>query len=50
MRVRWNWTVFTLTNNSEIAGQFSSFTRNMVGIHDAVKVEPERRKAFLGLL
>jgi pilus assembly protein CpaE len=40
----------TLTNNSEIAAQFGSFTRNMVGLHDEAKPEPEKRKAFLGLL
>lgn len=40
----------SLSNNSELASQFGSFTRQLLGVHDDVKVEPERRKAFLGLL
>jgi hypothetical protein len=40
-----------LSNNSEIASQFGAFTRNLVGLqHEAAKPEPEKRKAFLGLL
>ncbi len=39
-----------LTNHSEIAGQFGSFTRQLLGLQDDVKPEPEKRKAFLGLL
>ena len=40
-----------LTNNSEIAGQFDSFTRQLVGLGtDEVKAEPEQRKrVFLGM-
>ena len=38
-----------LTNHSEIASQFGSFTRQLVGHTDA-KPQPEKRKAFLGLL
>jgi pilus assembly protein CpaE len=40
----------SLTNHSEISAQFGSFTRHLLGLKDEVKVEPERRKAFLGLL
>jgi pilus assembly protein CpaE len=39
----------TLNNNSEIAAQFGSFTRNLLGMQDE-KAEPEKRKAFLGIL
>ena len=39
----------TLTNHSEISAQFGSFTKGLLGMED-VKVEPERRRAFLGLL
>src|SRR6185503_7024292 len=40
----------TLTNNSEIAGQFDNFTRHMVGMAaEEAKPEPERRRAFLGV-
>ncbi len=39
-----------LTNHSEIAGQFGSFTRQLLGLQVEAKPEPERRKAFLGLL
>ena len=40
-----------LTNNSEIAGQFDSFTRQLVGLGtEEVKAEPEARKrVFLGM-
>lgn len=38
-----------LANNSEIAGQFGSFARNLLGIQDQPK-EPEKKRAFLGLL
>ena len=39
-----------LTNHSEIAAQFDSFTRHLVGIADEVKPEPEQRKrVFLGM-
>ena len=38
-----------LTNNSDLAGQFDSFTRRLLGQEDA-KAVPEKRKAFLGIL
>jgi pilus assembly protein CpaE len=38
-----------LTNHSEIAAQFGSFTRRLLGQEDP-KAAPEKRKAFLGLL
>ena len=38
-----------LTNHSEIASQFGSFTRHLLGQEDA-KPQPEKRKTFLGLL
>ena len=40
----------SLSNHSELSSQFGSFTRQLLGVHDDAKVEPERRKAFLGLL
>jgi pilus assembly protein CpaE len=40
----------TLANHSEIATQFGSFTRHLLGQHDEARVEPEKRRAFLGLL
>jgi hypothetical protein len=40
----------SLSNHSELSSQFGSFTRHLLGVQDDVKVEPERRKAFLGLL
>ena len=39
-----------LTNNCEIASQFGSFTRHLLGQGGEVKAEPEKRRAFLGLL
>ncbi len=38
-----------LTNHSEIAAQFDSFTRHLIGLVDAPKPEPERRRVFLGI-
>jgi pilus assembly protein CpaE len=38
-----------LANNSDVAGQFGSFARNLLGIQDQPK-EPEKKRAFLGLL
>jgi len=38
-----------LTNHSEIATQFGSFTRQLVG-GEGAKPQPEKRRAFLGLL
>ena len=39
----------TLTNHSDISAQFGSFAKGLLGMEDA-KVQPERRRAFLGLL
>jgi pilus assembly protein CpaE len=39
-----------LTNNTEIATQFGAFTRQLVGRQDDAKPEPEKKRAFLGLL
>ena len=40
----------TLTNNSEIASQFDSFSRLLVGMpEEAAKTEPERKRVFLGM-
>jgi Flp pilus assembly CpaE family ATPase len=39
----------TLTNHSEIAAQFGSFTKPLLGLEEA-KPEPERRRPFLGIL
>jgi pilus assembly protein CpaE len=39
----------SMSNNSEIAAQFDSFSRQLVGMADEVKPEPERRRAFLGV-
>jgi pilus assembly protein CpaE len=39
-----------LANHSEIATQFGNFTRHLLGQHDEVRAEPEKRRAFLGLL
>jgi pilus assembly protein CpaE len=40
----------SLSNHSEISAQFGSFTRHLLGLQDDAKAEPEKRKAFLGLL
>src|SRR5919112_134519 len=41
----------TLTNHSEIAAQFDSFTRQLVGMrNEEAAAEPEKRRAFLGIL
>jgi pilus assembly protein CpaE len=41
-----------LTNHSELANQFGSFTKHLIGMPDAEKTEPEKekRKMFLGLI
>lgn len=39
-----------LTNNSDISSQFGTFTRQLVGRQDEAKSEPEKKRAFLGLL
>src|SRR5829696_90698 len=38
-----------LTNNTEIAAQFDSFTRQLVGFTAETKAEPERKRVFLGI-
>jgi septum formation inhibitor-activating ATPase MinD len=38
-----------LSNHSELASQFDSFTRGIIG-PDEAKKEPEKRRGFLGLL
>jgi pilus assembly protein CpaE len=38
-----------LTNNSEIAGQFDTFTRQLLGLVEDAKPEPERKRVFLGM-
>jgi pilus assembly protein CpaE len=40
----------SLSNNSEISSQFGSFTRQLVGRSEEAKPQPEKRRAFLGLL
>ena len=40
-----------LANHSDLAGQFSSFTRQLLGAQqEDAKPEPEKRRTFLGLL
>ena len=39
----------TLSNHSEIAGEFDRFTRQLLGVAVAAK-EPEKRRPFLGIL
>jgi len=40
-----------LANHSDLAGQFSSFTRQLLGTQqEDAKPEPEKRRTFLGLL
>jgi Flp pilus assembly CpaE family ATPase len=39
----------TLANHSEIASQFGTFTKQLLGQQEEVK-EPEKRRTFLGLL
>jgi pilus assembly protein CpaE len=39
----------SLTNHSEIAAQFDSFTRHLIGLADVPKAEPDRRRVFLGI-
>ena len=39
-----------LTNHSELSTQFGSFTRQLVGKPDEKPQQPEKRRAFLGLL
>jgi len=37
------------SNHSEIAGQFDSFTRRLVGLQEEAKPEGERKRVFLGI-
>jgi pilus assembly protein CpaE len=39
-----------IANHSELSAQFGSFTRHLLGIQDEAKPEPEKRRAFLGIL
>ena len=39
-----------MANNSELSAQFGAFTRQMLGMSDDAKAEPEKRRAFLGIL
>jgi Flp pilus assembly CpaE family ATPase len=40
-----------LSNGSELATEFGAFTKQLIGMHhDHAKAEPEKRRAFLGLL
>src|SRR4051795_13655024 len=40
-----------LASHSDLAAQFSSFTRQLLGVHqEEAKAEPEKRRTFLGLL
>ncbi|HEY2432653.1 MAG TPA: AAA family ATPase [Vicinamibacterales bacterium] len=38
-----------MTNHSELAAQFDSFTRQLVGLAEEAKPEPEKRRVFLGM-
>ncbi len=38
-----------LSNNTEIAAQFDSFSRHLVGMADKATAEPERKRVFLGM-
>jgi pilus assembly protein CpaE len=39
-----------LTNQTELASQFGSFGRQLLGLREDAKPEPEKRRAFLGIL
>jgi pilus assembly protein CpaE len=39
-----------LSNGSELASQFTTFTRHLLGQQQEEVKEPEKRRAFLGLL
>lgn len=39
----------SMTNHSEIASQFETFTRNLLGMIEEAKPEPERRRVFMGI-
>jgi Flp pilus assembly CpaE family ATPase len=38
-----------LTGDSDIASQFDSFTRHLVGMNEEAKPEPEKKRVFLGI-
>ena len=38
-----------LTNHSELASQFDNFTRQLVGLAETPKPEPEKKRVFLGM-
>jgi len=38
-----------LSNNTEIAAQFDSFSRHLVGMADEARPQPERKRVFLGM-
>jgi len=39
----------SMTNNSEVASQFGTFTRLLLGMPEEAKAEPERKRVFLGM-
>ena len=40
-----------LSNGSDLASEFGSFTKQIIGMHqEQAKAEPEKRRAFLGIL
>ena len=39
-----------IANNSDLSTQFGTFTRHLLGMQEEVKAEPEKRRAFLGIL
>ncbi len=40
----------SLSNHSELATQFGNFTKYLMGVQEAAKPEPEKKRTFLGLL
>ncbi len=38
-----------VTSNTEIAAQFESFSRHLIGMVDEARPEPERKRVFLGM-
>jgi hypothetical protein len=38
-----------MTNSTELAAQFDSFTRHLVGMAVDAKPEPEKKRVFLGI-
>jgi pilus assembly protein CpaE len=39
----------SMTNNSEIASQFGTFTRHLLGMAEEARPEPEKRRVFMGI-